>query len=201
MVGPLCMFWVKPVFKNPGAGPGDRAAADLGAGARRCHEGAGLFCPEPRHHGQAERRRNSRWHRAREDPHALTEKLTANGCQVGPQGTIELVASIESKSVEQAFRKLGYVPPTSAKIQTYQLQEFTTRLAFMYQGKPAWQSQAVSLPHLLHAKRGQTIEAALHETEKPNYEFLSRVSLPKKLMKPMPESALGTSNVTVAGVQ
>ena len=132
---------------------------------------------------------------------ALTETLKSNGCPVGADGTIELVATIESKSVEQSFRKLGRVDPTTAKIQNYNLQEFTTRLAFMYQGKPAWQTQTVSIPHFVRAKPGQTIEAALHETEKPNYAFLEHVALPKKLMKPMPEAALGSSNITNGGVQ
>jgi hypothetical protein len=132
---------------------------------------------------------------------ALTEKLTAGGCKIGPEGTIELVATVESKPIEQMYRKFGRVAQTEARVQKYTVQEFTSRLAFVYQGKPAWQSQAVSTPHLLRAKAGQTIEAALHETEKPNYEFLTRVALPKKLMKPMPEGALGTTRVSREGLQ
>ncbi len=202
MAGPLCVFQVNPVFKNPGAlvlanvPPSnfksilDQAmqAPDFfvlspGTTVKLNVDGV----PDPT---EREKIRS-----------ALTEKLKANDCQISPDGTIELLATVETKAVEQAFRKLGRVPQTSARIQSYQLQEFTTRLAFVYQGKPAWQAQTVSIPHFLRAKAGQTIEAALHETEKANYEFLARVTLPKKLMKPMPEGALGSSNVTSAGVQ
>ena len=91
---------------------------------------------------------------------ALTEKLKAGGCKIGPEGTIELVATVESKPVEPMYRKLGIVPETEARVQKYTLQEFTSRLAFVYQGKPAWQSQVVSTPRLVLAKGGQTIEAA-----------------------------------------
>jgi hypothetical protein len=202
MVGPFCMFLVNPLFNNPGAlvlttVPPPRLEQILD----KAMEAPDFFVLTP---GTTVKLNMDGLPDATEREKirtALTEKLTSNGCKIGPEGTIELAATVESKSKEMAFRKLGHVPPTSAKIQSYQLQEFTTRLAFVYQGKPAWQVQTVSVPHMVRAKPGQTIEAALHETEKPNYEFLTRVGLPKKLMKPMPEAALGSSRITVAGVQ
>ena len=202
MAGRFCLFLVNPIFKNPGAlvlttVPPPMLEQVL-ANAMQAPD---FFVLKPDTMvklnldgvPEVEEREKIRA--------ALTEKLKSNGLQIGPEGTIELVATIESKSKEMAFRKLGYVPPTSAKIQRYPLQEFTTRLAFIYQGKPAWQGQTVSIPHMVRAKPGQTIEAALHETEKPNYGFLERVALPQKLIKPMPEAALGSSRLTASGVQ
>ncbi len=202
MAGKFCLFGVNPLFKNTGALVlATVPPPNLEQVLSRAMEAPDFFVLTPETTvklnvdglPQAEEREKARA--------ALTGKLEANGCKVGPDGTIELVATVESKPIQQSYRKLGRVPPTQAKIQTYQLQEFTSRVAFIYQGKPAWQVQTVNTPHFVRAKPGQAIEAALHETEKPNYDYFTRVTLPTKLMKPMPEAALGTTRVTNGGLQ
>lgn len=50
-------------------------------------------------------------------------------------------------------------------------------------------------------KEGQTMEAYLKEQEKPNYEFFTRVELPKLVTRPTGTPTLGTSQVSTAGVR
>jgi hypothetical protein len=132
---------------------------------------------------------------------SFTERLQANGCQVGQDGTIELVASVEQKPVKLRVQLRGVLPRNAPRESVYDVQEFTSRILFVFNGKSVWGRAAESLPSVvaLEIKPGQTVEAAVRETEKPRYGFFQDVRLPAKLMKPM--SGLGTSWVKYTGIQ
>jgi len=128
---------------------------------------------------------------------ALTKKLKDRGFKVGPEGTIELVASTEAgKEQDISYQGFGISP-----WKTYKVREYFTRLAFLYQGKNTWQTQGSSVPGFISLKEGETVEQVLRRSERPNYNFFQQVELPRVLMKPMGPDGLGVSQVSVAGVQ
>ena len=128
---------------------------------------------------------------------ALARKLEANGFRVGSNGTIELVASTEvGGEREVAYHSFG-----SFGSRTYKIREHISRLKFMYGGQPAWQTESVNIPGILHLKEGQRVEDVLREHERPNFAFFERVELPKLLTKPSGGVTLGKSQVTVSGVR
>jgi hypothetical protein len=132
---------------------------------------------------------------------ALTGRLEANGFEVGPEGTIELVAATEvGKEREVAYRTLGR---GFRNIQTYKVREHIARVKFVYQGKTAWEASTLNIPFFARLKAGETMEEHLRAQEKPNYAYFSRVELPKLLTRPTAEgvTALGNAQVTTSGVR
>jgi hypothetical protein len=128
---------------------------------------------------------------------ALTAKLEERGFNVGPQGTIDLVATAEAgEERDVSYHGFGISP-----WKTYKVREYTSRLAFVYKGKTTWQLQGSSVPGFVQLKEGETIEQVLRRSERPNYTFYQNVGLPQMLIKPMEGGGLGTSQVTIAGVQ
>jgi WD40 repeat protein len=128
---------------------------------------------------------------------ALGKKLKERGFQVGPQGTIELVAATEAgKEQEISYHGFGISPWKSYKVRDY-----ISRLTFVYQGQNTWQTQGSSVPGFISLKEGETIDQVLRRSERPNYSFFENVELPKVLMKPMGADGLGASQVSIAGVQ
>lgn len=129
---------------------------------------------------------------------ALAQKLEANGFVVGPNAAIELVATAEmGKRREISYRMFG-----SFGSKTYSVQEYISRVKFVYQGQTAWEVSVTSVPGFIHLKEGETIEQVLRRSERPNYDWFAKVELPKTLQKPTPgATTLGASQVTTAGVQ
>jgi hypothetical protein len=128
---------------------------------------------------------------------ALEEKLKANDCQVGESGTITLAALTEvGKERDVSYHTFGR--PGS---RTYKVKEHFSRLKFLYQGKPAWETSAGNVPFFVRLKEDQTMQQYLKEHEKPNYDWFTKVELPKLLTKPTGRPTLGTSQVTTAGVR
>jgi hypothetical protein len=129
---------------------------------------------------------------------ALTQKLQANGCQVGPNGTIELVATTEmGQRREVAYHTFGMIGS-----RVYNVQEYISRLRFVYQGQTAWEVACGNVPGFISLKQGETVEEVLRRSERPNYAWFATVELPKTIQKPTPgASTLGNSKVTVVGVQ
>lgn len=128
---------------------------------------------------------------------ALEEKLKANGCQVGDGGTITLTALTEvGKEREVSYHTFGRIGS-----KTYKVKEHFSRVKFVYQGKPAWETSAGNVPFFVRLKEGQTMEQYLKEHEKPNYDWFAKVELPKLLTKPTGRPTLGNSQVTTAGVR
>lgn len=130
---------------------------------------------------------------------ALTAKLKERGCEVGPNGTIDLVATGEpGEETEVRYHGfgLGFSP-----FKTHKVREYISKLSFIYQGKLTWQTQGSSVPGFIQLKEGETIDQVLRRSERPNYAVFQNVELPKMLMKPTGADGLGSSQVTVSGVQ
>jgi hypothetical protein len=129
---------------------------------------------------------------------ALTKRLQAIGCQVGPNGTIELAASIEGPNE----RKISYINSGD-----YTVQEYRSRLRFVYQGQSAWETGGTNVPFVISLKQGENIGSYLAAREKPDYTFFERVELPKFLQKPAAGKGpggsltLGETKVSTAGVR
>jgi hypothetical protein len=129
---------------------------------------------------------------------AFTQKLRANGCQVGDNGTVELVAATEmGKRREIAYHTFGH--PVA---RAYMFQEHTSRIKIVYQGQTAWEVSCTNVPGFVRLKQGETMETFLQQKEHPNYEWFSTVDLPKVVQKPVAGGGtLGTTQVTIAGLR
>lgn len=128
---------------------------------------------------------------------ALTTKLKERGCEVGPSGMIDLVATAEAGEEEEvSYHGFGLSP-----FKRYKVRAYISKLTFNYQGKVCWQTSGSSVPGFIQLKDGESIEQVLRRSERPNYSVFQNVELPKMLMKPSGGEGLGTSQVTVSGVQ
>ncbi|MGE5193944.1 MAG: WD40 repeat domain-containing protein, partial [Deltaproteobacteria bacterium] len=128
----------------------------------------------------------------------LAKRLETIGCKAGPAGTIELVATVDGPKE----RTVSYFGSGDFKVQ-----EYFSKVQFVYEGKPAWESSVTNVPGVISLKRGENIGSVLKANEKPNYDFFDRVELPKFLQKP-PEGqgpgrslTLGQSRLTTAGIR
>jgi hypothetical protein len=131
---------------------------------------------------------------------ALEAKLKARGFQVGPDGTIELVAATEvGKEREVSYRSIGM---GLRGIKTYKVREYIARVKFVSQGLTAWEASAINIPFFARLKPGETMEQHLKDQEKPNYAYFERVELPKLLTRPTAQgvTTLGSSQVMTSGI-
>jgi len=129
---------------------------------------------------------------------SLAKRLETIGCQAGPAGTIELVATVEGpKERDVSYHGSG----------DFKVQEYISKLQFVYEGKPAWESAASTVPGVVTIKSGENVGSILKATEKPNYDFFDRIELPRFLQKPADGKkatrslTLGQSRVTSAGIR
>jgi WD40 repeat protein len=131
---------------------------------------------------------------------ALKSKVEANGAQVGDDGTITLKATTEQgKERDVSYHTFG-APPFRDK--TYKVREHTSKVQFVYQGKTAWQAAVNNIPHFVRLDQDETMEQYLKKHEKSNYDWFSKVELPKLLTKPTSGApGLGMSRVTPAGLR
>jgi hypothetical protein len=130
---------------------------------------------------------------------ALAKKLTEMNCKVAANGTIDLVAKIEGPRQ----REVSYFHSGD-----YQVQEYTTKLSFIYQGKPAWETAGTNIPGMIMLRDGENIEGVLRKASaQPAYAFYDNVVLPRFLQKPSENQGpgsgqtLGVSRVTPEGLQ
>jgi WD40 repeat protein len=129
----------------------------------------------------------------------LAKQLEAVDCKGGATGTIDIVATVEGpKQIELRYRGIG----------DYKFQETITRVKFIYQNQPVWESSSSNAPFFAQLKRGENMESYLREREKPNYEFFNQVQLPKFLQKPAAGGqgagnslTLGQSRITASGIR
>jgi hypothetical protein len=128
---------------------------------------------------------------------ALAKRLQEIECSTGPAGSIELAATVEGpKQTKVSFFHGG----------THDVKEYWVRLAFVYQGKPAWSAGRNNIPAVIHLKEGENLEGYLRDHERPEYKFYEQVNLPKYVLKPTGKGSghsltLGTSKVTESGLQ
>lgn len=129
---------------------------------------------------------------------AFADKLRANGCQVGADGTVELTLATEmGKRREVAYQAFG-----SPVARPYMFQEYTSRVKVVYQGQTAWEVSCNNVPGFIELKQGETMEGYLKQKEHPNYAWFSTVELPRMVQKPTTNGGtLGTTQVTVSGLR
>ena len=85
---------------------------------------------------------------------ALTKKLTALNCAIDPAAEVAVVALVEGpKSREVHYMHSG----------AYQVQEYFTRLKFVYQDQTLWETQYTNIPHVLSLKRDENVEGVLRK--------------------------------------
>jgi hypothetical protein len=130
---------------------------------------------------------------------SLTSKLQRNGVGVAANAPLVLTASTETgKDREISYRTMGR---GMRGVQTYRVREYFSRVKFLYQGKPAWESSVGNIPHIAMLQNGETMETHLRKQEHPNYGFFNQVELPKLLTRPTGRPALGSSKVTMLGIR
>lgn len=129
----------------------------------------------------------------------LTNKLREMKCSVAPDGSIEVIAKIEGPQ----SRKVSYINSGD-----YQVQEYRSRLSFVYQGKPVWETSSTNIPGIISLREGENIEGVLRKASQgPSYGFYNNVVLPKFLQKPGDSpgpgggQTLGVSQVTPEGLR
>ncbi len=129
---------------------------------------------------------------------SLTEKLVANGFQVGPNGTIELAVTAEAgRRREVAYHGMG---PGYSRV--YTVQEFRTGIKFVYKGQTAWEVSVTSVPGFTRLQRDETMEEHLKKSEHPSYQWIGTVELPKFLQRPTAGSnTIGITQITTIGLR
>jgi hypothetical protein len=128
---------------------------------------------------------------------ALAKKLQDMKCPIGDTAIIDVVAYIEGpKSKEVSYMHSG----------TYQVQEYFTKLKFVYQGKTIWETGSTNITPFIMLKKGENIEGVLRKaSEQPTYAFYDNVTLPEFLQKPAENQnsnaaqTIGMSKVTPQG--
>jgi hypothetical protein len=116
------------------------------------------------------------------DPHrqrvmdALTKKLQAMKCPIQPNAAVEVVASVEGpKEKEISYMFTG----------DYKVQEYRTRVKFLYQGKPIWETSGTNIPMVLTLRDGENVAGVLKKASaQPSYGWFDGVVLPEFLQKP-----------------
>ena len=130
---------------------------------------------------------------------ALTKKLTAMNCPAGDSGDVEVVAVVEGPTP----RKVSYM-----HTGTYDVQEYFTKLKFVYQGQTVWESSWTNIPAVVHLPAGENMESFLRKaSSSPTYQFYDDVVLPDFLQKPMGQNnpggsqTIGASRLTPQGIR
>ena len=114
----------------------------------------------------------------------------------GEDGVAETADPEAGEERDVSYHGFGISPWKS-----YKVREYFSKLAFSYRGQVCWQTQGNNVPGFIQLKEGETIEQVLRRSERPSYAFYQHVELPKMLLKPSGQGGLGSSEVTVAGVQ
>ncbi len=135
---------------------------------------------------------------------ALEDRLKEVESTATASGSITLKAIVNGpKSREVSYRGAG----------DYTVNEYLTKLQFVYQDRILWERQSSNVPGFVSPKRGENISDVLAQAgKKPSYAFYDRVTLPRFLQKPGEEKqakgrpvssgqTLGKSRVTTAGIE
>ena len=109
----------------------------------------------------------------------------ANGCRVGPAGTVQLIATTEAgRRSEVAYRSFR-----GPGARVYDFQQYVSRVKLVYNGQTAWEVYAGNQPGIVTLKDGETMQEFLKRNEHPNYAWFSTVELPKLVQKPVPAAS------------
>ena len=122
--------------------------------------------------------------------------------KVAPGAALTLAPSVTpGKEEEISYRTFGQ----GFRTDNFKVRPQISKVKFLYQGKPAWESGASTLPMMDFAHLGKNESLADHvkKFEQPNYAFFDQLALPRLLAKPRPDGsiALGRSQVSTSGVR
>jgi hypothetical protein len=132
---------------------------------------------------------------------AFTKKLSDQGCHVGEDGSIELVATVKESEKKKEVSYGRFPGGFSRDALPFKLREFTSRVQFVYQGKSAWEQTATNIPSGFSLKEGESVNEVLERHEKPNYYWFEQLEFPPVLRKPTDAATLGVTKVTTAGLK
>ncbi len=114
---------------------------------------------------------------------ALTEKLSQMGCPIQFDAALEVVATVEGPTQ----KKILYGPRGQ-----YDVQEYCTRVKFIYQGTPIWQTSGTNIPYFFAKKDGEDLKETFRKAGlQPNYSFYDSVVLPEYLQGPSANRGTG----------
>jgi len=127
---------------------------------------------------------------------ALTKQMQERGFKIDPSSPIELVASSEPGEAQKISVRMHFGREGSGE---YTVQPVITRLKLVHQGKELWQATSCSglgFGGFIHVGENQTVQDVINERSKPDWTFVDRAELPKRILSPDISGALGKSNVT-----
>ncbi len=114
---------------------------------------------------------------------SLTKKLAALNCELKDDANVQVVALVEGPTA----RKVSYMHGGS-----YDVQEYRTKVKFVYDGQSLWESSTTNIPPIIQLKRDDNIESYLRRaSSSPTYEFYDHVVLPEFLQKPSDQKDSG----------
>ncbi|HEY2839998.1 MAG TPA: SHD1 domain-containing protein [Pirellulales bacterium] len=121
---------------------------------------------------------------------ALLKRLTDNGMKVVPQSNLKLVAQIKpGKAMTIAYRTFG-----SRNESQYSAMSQVMELSYVLNGQPVWTHKGeTSPPHILHTKKGQTIDQALADHMRVDPKGLGSIYVPSHITRPLGDEGSRTS--------
>lgn len=128
----------------------------------------------------------------------LIKQLESKELVVDPAGPVELIARIDppaSKTV--TYHGFG-------GMQSVSFQEISSHLELQLDGKSLWKRTGTNQPFMVTYNQGQSLQDALKQHEKPNYDVFKQASLPRVLVRPdenRDTRTLGSSQVTTKGIR
>jgi len=130
---------------------------------------------------------------------SVRKSVLAAGFKIAGSAPVTLKASMRRGE----NREIRYHTFGTFNDQTYNVQEYVLNLAFVADGKNAWETGTTHLPapFFVSLKQGQTMADLLKEHDKPGYEFFANVRLPKFVPRPSERPALGSSAVAMQGIR
>ena len=130
----------------------------------------------------------------------LTKTLAEQKIQVNSSAPVTLVAEVKKGDRKTLrFRMHGF---GGFKTEEHKITQYTTTLSIVYENKTLWRRSGTNLPSFfVHLDKDETLKQFMKKRDKPDHEWFGRITLPKMLTSQASQTALGTSNVTVSGIQ
>ena len=78
---------------------------------------------------------------------------------------------------------------TYTNFGTFDVQQYTTKVEFLYDGTTVWQSSGSNIPHFVHVRSDENLSDILaKKSRQADYSFFQNVNLPRFLQKPSGDS-------------
>ncbi len=133
----------------------------------------------------------------------LTSRLAQVGAKAAAGSPLVLAATVTpGKEREISYRTIG----RGFRTDNFKIHPQISGLKLTYQGKPAWEASASTLPHMDFAHLGpdETLADHVKKFEQPNYDYFEQVEIPRMIPRPGPGGpmiSLGSSQISPSGVR